>query len=169
MLPHATVARLGTFVLMRQSLDPLPGTPLPAAPPSPPPPPPAQPPPRLPPAQPRPPPTPLALPLARDAPSRQQAPVPARGVLLESALQPQPQPAGSRPRFRLSSVLLVLTLVPAAVISFISLFACRHIRNRRPGPFKAQRRRRDSEEVTAPVGEAADDDQELENRGGKDE
>jgi len=169
-LPHATVARLGTFVLMRQSLDPLPGSPPPAAPPSPPPPPPATPSPRLPPAQPRPPPTPLALPLARDAPSRQQAPAPARGVLLESALQPQPLPAGGRPRFRLSSVVLVLTLVPAAVISFISLFVCRHIRNRRPGPFKAQRRRRDPAEVTAPVGEAAaGDDQELENRSGKDE
>jgi hypothetical protein len=91
-------------------------------------------------------------------------------VLLESALQPQPLPAGGRPRFRLSSVVLVLTLVPAAVISFISLFVCRHIRNRRPGPFKAQRRRRDPAEVTAPVGEAAaGDDQELENRSGKDE
>ena len=153
---------------MHQSLDPLPGTPpLAASPSSSPLSPATLPPPRPPPAQLRPPPTPLALPLARDAPSRQQAP--ARGVLLESALQPQPQPAGGRPRFRLSSVLLVLMLVPAAVISFISLFVCRHIRNRRPGPFKAQRRRRDSEQATAPVGEAGGDDQELENRGGKDE
>ena len=153
---------------MHQSLDPLPGTPpLAASPSSSPLSPATLPPPRPPPAQPRPPPTPLALPLARDAPSRQQAP--ARGVLLESALQPQPQPAGGRPRFRLSSALLVLMLVPAAVISFISLFVARHIRNRRPGPFKAQRRRRDSEQATAPVGEAGGDDQELENRGGKDE
>ena len=87
---------------------------------------------------------------------------------LAGAWSAQPVPASPRPP-RASSVLLVLTLVPAAVMSFISLFACRHIRNRRPGPFKAQRRRRDSEEVIAPVGEAADDDQELENRGGKDE
>ena len=63
-------------------------------------------------------------------------------------------------------MLLVLTLVPAAVMSFISLFACRHIRNRR-GPFKAQRRRRESEEAAAPVGDDAADDQELENRGDK--